>query len=76
MSQLLGQMLGQFFGSLTDDDKPPPAGDETEEPPDPTEAISDFTRALLDCIDTKIVQEGIEYQKTRDYEAHANAAGL
>ncbi len=75
MSQLLGQMLGQFLDSLTDDDKPPPAG-ETEDPPDPTEAIQDFTKALLDCIDTKIVQEGIEYQRARDYEAHANAAGL
>ncbi len=75
MSQLLGQMLGQFFGSLTDDDKPPPAGDE-EDPPDPTEAIEGFTKALLDCIDAKIIQEGIEYQRSRDYEAYANAAGL
>ncbi len=68
-------MLGQFIGSLTDDDKP--SRDDTDDPPpDPTEAIENFTKALLDCIDTKIIQEGIEYQRSRDYEAYANAAGL
>ncbi len=57
-------------------DMPAAVPDETELPPDPTEAISDFVNALMDCIDLKIIQEGIEFQRQKDFERRANETGL
>ncbi len=77
--------IGSFIASSVEatvsdysgtDDMPAPVPDESAMPPDPTEAISDFVNALMDCIDVKIIREGIEYQRNKDFERHANEAGL